>query len=175
MRRPRPQADGARGAPHLSLRFSAKRSPSAPWARGLLLAFWERGSPDFPACGLWRGSSGGPVRPIFISARLKTLAGRMIQGFLRSGLARQAHEEAERSRQGTSRGARDASHDDRDQASASGAQSTGFLFGAKAAGVGDESRGIRQRFPYRCNKTKTRRTAGRRSPWSPRWRHRQCF
>ena len=37
-------------------------------------AFWERGSPDLPACGLRRGSSGGPVRPIFISARLKTLA-----------------------------------------------------------------------------------------------------
>ena len=36
--------------------------------------FWEWGSPDLPACGLRRGSSDGPVRPIFISARLKTLA-----------------------------------------------------------------------------------------------------
>ena len=72
-----------------------------------------------PVCGLRRGSSGGPVRPIFISARLKTLAGRMTQGFLRSGLARQAHEEAKGSRQGTSRGTRDASHDNRDQASVS--------------------------------------------------------
>ena len=27
-----------------------------------------------PACGLWRGSSGGPVRPIFINTRPKTLA-----------------------------------------------------------------------------------------------------
>ena len=32
-----------------------------------------------------------------------------------------------------------------------------FLFGAKGASAGEESRGIRQRFPYRCNKTKTSR------------------
>ena len=49
---------------------------------------------------------------------LKTLArgqasrGRTIEGFLRHGLVRLAREEAERSRRGTSRGARDASHDD---------------------------------------------------------------
>ena len=48
-----------------------------------------------------------------------SLAGRTTRDFLRNCLARQAHEEAERSRQGTSRGARDASHDDRDQAGAS--------------------------------------------------------
>ena len=42
----------------------------------------------------------------------------MTGGFLRHGLVRLAHEEAERSRRGTSRGARDASHDDRDQAGA---------------------------------------------------------
>ena len=77
-----------------------------------------------PACGLWRGSSGGPVRPVFISTRLKTpregpsLAGRTMQGFLRDGLIGQAREEAEKSRQGTLRCARDASHDDRDQAGA---------------------------------------------------------
>ena len=40
---------------------------------GLLSVFWERGSPDLPACGLRRGSSGGLGRPIFISAQLKTL------------------------------------------------------------------------------------------------------
>ena len=80
-RRPRPHADGARGAPHLPLRFSAKPSPSVPWAQGLLSAFWEWGSPDLPACGLRRGSSGSPVRPIFISTRLKTLArGQASQG-----------------------------------------------------------------------------------------------
>ena len=54
-RRPRPQAVGARGASHLPLRFPAKPSPGAPWARGLLSAFWEWGSPDLPACGLRRG------------------------------------------------------------------------------------------------------------------------
>src|SRR4051812_8897989 len=40
----------------------------------ILSAFWERGSPDLPACGLWRGSKGRPARPIFINTRLKTLA-----------------------------------------------------------------------------------------------------
>ena len=45
-----------------------------------------------------------------------SLAGRMIGSFLRSSLIRRAREEAERSRQGTSRGACDTSHDDRDQA-----------------------------------------------------------
>ena len=65
---PRPQAVRARGASCLPLRFSAKPSPRAPWARGLLSAFWERGSLDLPACGLRRGSSGGPAWPIFISS-----------------------------------------------------------------------------------------------------------
>ena len=41
-----------------------------------------------------------------------SLAGRTIGSFLRSSLLRQARKEAERSRQGTSRGARDASHDE---------------------------------------------------------------
>ena len=36
--------------------------------------FWDWGSPDLPACGLRRGSKGGPARPIFINTRLKTLA-----------------------------------------------------------------------------------------------------
>ena len=42
----------------------------------------------------------------------------MIGSFLRSSLIRRARKEAERSRQGTSRGALDASHDDQDQAGA---------------------------------------------------------
>ena len=67
-RRPRLQAVGARATPHFPFGFAAKPSPSAPWARGLLSVFWERGSPDLPACGLCRGSSGGPVRPIFINS-----------------------------------------------------------------------------------------------------------
>ncbi|RCU25575.1 hypothetical protein DVA69_18985, partial [Acinetobacter baumannii] len=42
------------------------------------------------------------------------------------------------------------------------AQCPCFPFGAKGASTGQ---GIRQRLPFRCNKTKTRRTAGRRSSW----------
>ena len=70
------------------------------------------------------------------------------------------------------------SHDDQDQAGAWGrqrAQRPCFLFGAKAASVGTEYRGIRQRFPYRCNETKTNGTPRRRSPWSPRRRHHQSL
>src|SRR3954470_5030392 len=74
MRRPRPQAIRAHGASPLPFRLSAQPSPCAPWARGLLSAFWERGSPDLPACGLRRGSKGGPAQPIFINTRPKTLA-----------------------------------------------------------------------------------------------------
>ena len=33
-----------------------------------------------------------------------------------------------------------------------------FLFGAKEASAGAEYRVIKQRFPYRCNETKTSRT-----------------
>ena len=47
-----------------------------------------------------------------------SLTGYTIESFLRDGLAGQAREVAERSRQDTLRGAHDASHDDRDQAGA---------------------------------------------------------
>ena len=67
MRQPRPQAVGARGSPHLPLGFASKPNPSAPWARGLLSASWERGSPDLPACSPRRGSTSRPVHPIFTS------------------------------------------------------------------------------------------------------------
>ena len=62
-RRPRPHAIRARGASHLPLRLSAQPSPGVPWAWGLLSAFWEWGSPDLPACGLRRGSSGSQRGP----------------------------------------------------------------------------------------------------------------
>ena len=52
------------------------------------------------------------------------------------------------------------------------AQCPCFPFGAKGASTGQ---GIRQRLPFRCNETKTSRAAGRRSSWSPRRRHHQCF
>src|SRR4051812_41266461 len=55
------------------------------------------------------------------------------------------------------------------------AQRTCFLFGAKEASADEEYQGIRKRLLYRCNETKTRRTARRRSSWSPRRRHHQSF
>ena len=82
-----------------------------------LSAFWEWGSPDLPACGLRHGSRAAQHSPSS-SARAQdpregpSLAGWTTGSFLRHGLIRLAREEAERSRRGTSRGARDASHDD---------------------------------------------------------------
>ena len=65
---------------------------------------------------------------------------------------------AEISRRGeTSRGPHDVSHDAWRQAGAS-AQCPCFPFVAKEASAGAEYRGVKQRFPYRCNKTKTSRT-----------------
>ena len=52
------------------------------------------------------------------------------------------------------------------------AQSPCFLFGAKGASAGES---IKQRQPFRCNETKTSRTAGWRSSWSPSRRHRQSL
>ena len=104
-----------------------------------------------------------------------SLAGWTMQGFLRGDLTRQAREEAERSRKGTPRGARDASHDDQDQAGARRAPACAvslFPFGAKGAST---CQGIRQRLPFRCNETKTSREARWRSPWSPRRRHHQSL
>ena len=67
------------------------------------------------ACGVAQGAAQhGPSS----SARAQdpregpSLAGWTTRSFLRHGLIRLAHEEAESSRQGTSRGAHDASHDD---------------------------------------------------------------
>ena len=83
------------------------------------------GSPDLPACGPWRGFASRPVRPIFINKAFKTLArGQASRGGRRktsSGaaspgcLARSREFKAGQ----TSRGSRDVSHDDQDQAGAS--------------------------------------------------------
>ena len=80
-------------------------------------AFWERGSPDLPACGLRRGSKEAQHSPSSPTQAQDpregpSLAGRTTQRFVRHGLLRLAREKAERSRRGTSRGANDASHDD---------------------------------------------------------------
>ena len=150
----------------------------------VLSAFWERGSPDLPACGLQCGASGGPVRPIFISARLKTLA--------RGQASRGGRNKASLGAASPGRLARR----QRDQGRvprevlvtqamtietrwAPGGRRPGqcpcFLFGAKGASTGTEYQGIRKRLPFQCNETKTSGAAGRRSPWSPRRRHCQSF
>ena len=77
----------------------------------------KRGSLDLPACGLRRGSKGAQRGPSS-STRAQdpregsSLAGRTTRSFLRHDLVRLAHEGAESSRQGTPRGAHDASRDD---------------------------------------------------------------
>ena len=80
------------------------------------------------ACGVaQRGAQRGPSSPTQTQDPREgpSLAGRTTRSFLRHGLIRLAREEAERSRRGTSRGARDASHDDqRRQAGASRAVSS---------------------------------------------------
>ena len=124
-RRPRPQAIGAHGRPYLTFGCASKPSPSAPWARGLLSVFWERGSPDLPACGLQRGSTSGPVWPIFINSSSRPSRGakpcgaddaRPPQGRPRQAGSRRGREIKAR---GASRGVHNPSHDDQDQAGAS--------------------------------------------------------
>ena len=68
------------------------------------------------ACGVaQRGAQHGPSSSTQAQDPREgpSLAGRTTRSFLRHGLIRLAREEAGRSRRGTSRGARDASHDDR--------------------------------------------------------------
>ena len=70
-----------------------------------------------PAHGLRRVSEGPQHSPSSSTQAQDpregaSLAGRATRSFLKHGLTRLAHEEAESSRRGTSRGARDASHDD---------------------------------------------------------------
>ena len=67
------------------------------------------------ACGVaQRGAQHDPSSPTQTQDPREGpgLAGRTTRSFLRHGLIRLAHEGAERSRRGTSRGARDTSHDD---------------------------------------------------------------
>ena len=67
------------------------------------------------ACGVAQGvAQHGPSSSAQVQDPREgpSLAGRTTRSFLRHGLPRLAHEEAERSKRGTSRGAHDASHDD---------------------------------------------------------------
>ena len=87
--------------------------------------FWERGSPDLPACGPRRGYASRPIQPIFINKAFKTLArGQASRGGRRktsSGAASLGWltRGGEIKARQTSRGSRDVSHDDRHQAGAS--------------------------------------------------------
>ena len=89
-----------------------------------LSAFWERGSPVLPACSLRRGSSGGPNASHLHQLKLKTLARSQASRGGRPEASSEAASSGRLARRlrdqggGTSRGARDASHDDRDQAGA---------------------------------------------------------
>ena len=74
---------------------------------------------------------------------------------------------------GTSRGSHDESRDDQGQAGASGRSVLVSSSLQQRQATGAESRGISQRFPFRCNKTKTANTTGRRSSPSPPRRHDQ--
>ena len=86
------------------------------------MVFWERGSPDLPACGLRRASRGGPAWPIFISTSSRPSRGAKPCGAEDSRLPQERPRQAKLVRRrrgqgkGTSRGAHDASHDDQDQA-----------------------------------------------------------
>ena len=142
------------------------------------------GVPRLACLRAGHGSSGGPVRPIFISTRLKTLArGHASRGRRHktsSGTASPGRLARRRRDQG--RVAREVLVTQAMMIEARQApggrrpvQCPCFLFGAKGASTGVEYRGIRQRLPFQCNETKTSRAAGWRSPWSPRRRHRQCL
>ena len=132
------------------------------------------------AC-LRRGSGGGPARPIFISPSSRASRGAKPRGADDRKLPRERPHQVG-SRGGGEINARVPREDPMTQAMTIKArrapggrrpvQSPCFPFGAKDASTGQ---GIRQRLPFRCNETKTSRTTGRRSPWSPRRRHHQCF
>ena len=87
---------------------------------------WEWGYPDLPACSPWRGSTSGPIWPIFTSKHsrpsrgakpreeddTKTSSGAASLGWLPRSEDIYA--------KGTSRGSHDVSHDDQGQTGASG-------------------------------------------------------
>ena len=87
--------------------------------------FWERGSPDLPACGPRRGSASGPVRPIFANKHSRPSRGAKPREAddtrpPREWPSQAGSRGAEISRRGkTSRGSCDVNHDDRHQVGAS--------------------------------------------------------
>ena len=89
-------------------------------------ASWERGYPDLPACGPWRGSTNGLVRPIFSRNHSRHSRGAKPREAddTKTSLGAASPGWLQRSRdlyaRCTSRGPRDVSHADRGQAGASG-------------------------------------------------------
>ena len=87
-------------------------------------AFWERGSPDLPARGPWRGWAGRSIRPILIDKAFKTLVRGQASRGGRCKTSSGAASPGCLARSGdikggqTSRGSRDVSHDDQDQTGA---------------------------------------------------------
>ena len=134
-----------------------------------------------PACGLQRGSRSGPVLPIFINTCPRPSRGAKPRGVEDRRLPRV------RPRQASLRGGGEikgrvphevptmqamTTEARRAPGGRRPAQSPCFLFGAKGASTGVS---IKQRQPFRCNKTKTSRTAGWRSSWRPRRCHHQSL
>ena len=126
-----------------------------------------------PACGPWRGFIDVLVRSIYKASGqdpregpslTRRMTPRPPRGLASSGWLPRGGEFYARY---TSRGSADVSHDDQGQAGASARRGpvSSLVQGKQAVGV--ESRGINQRFPFWCNKTKTARTVGRRSSSSP--------
>jgi hypothetical protein len=192
------EATWGSGDAHIRSRRHASIRPAGGWGpRRFTLAFWLRleakskralgpgatvgvlgtGVPRFAylrprAWHLhWPGTAHLQHRPFKTLARGQALRGRQRQDLQREQLSKAGSRGAEISMQAhTLRGLDDASHDNQGRAGASRRIVAGFLFGAKEASAGAGSRGIIQRLPFLCNKTKTARTAGRRSSPSPPWR-----
>ena len=143
-------------------------------------AFWERGPPDLPACNLWRGSSRGPVRPVFINLNSRPSRGaklcRADDARLPQGRPHQAGSRGGGEiKAGVPREVLVTQAMTIETRRAPACAASLFPLWCKGASVGAEYRGIKQRLPFQCNKTKASRAAGWRSPWSPRRRHRQCL
>ena len=87
---------------------------------------WERGCPDLPACGPWRGSVNGPVRPSFSNNDTRPSQGAKSREADDTKTSLGAASLGWLPRSGdiyamcTSRGSHDVSHDDQGQAGASG-------------------------------------------------------
>ena len=128
-----------------------------------------------PAYGLRRVSSGGPVQHSFISSSSRPSRGAKLHGVDDKKLPQEQPHQAG-SRGGREIKARAPREEPVMQAMtietrrALACAMSLFPLRCKGASI---VQGIRQRLPFWCNKTKTSRTAGWRSSWSPARRHRQ--